>query len=39
MSHPGNHVTDAVETGHTGPPLSTDPLYLTASQGNWHSNN
>lgn len=33
MTHPGNHVRVAVETCHTGPPLSTDPLYPTASRG------
>lgn len=33
MTHPGNHATGAVETGHKGPPLSTDPLYPTASWG------
>ncbi len=27
------HVSGAVETGHTGPPLNTDSLYPTASRG------
>lgn len=33
MTHPGNHATGAVEMGHKDPPLSTDPLYPTASRG------